>query len=1144
MKSKAICEWALLPCAAHGTLAMWRGLEKYIPEERKKILKAEGSVLREALVTALVSDRRDIATELTGRGVVLDLPLACRLGATEVVLRELRSVIVKESPGGSDTVAIAVDNILLLSLVECLRSGQLDTASAIWEELAALPYPTPNVSGYILSHFTSNNDNTTTSHKAPRVSSHFDAANNRNATTTQDISTDAKPSSDSGALGKNDRLSLSSLTWLRSRISSLAEKSSFRRRLENHAVRTFPVRGMQSAISSQLVTLSGLLESSTPYLAFDENIEALVSLRTAPTRQEAYQSAFVHFSSMTPSLLTHMQQRMNLTSARVVTLCDGGHDAAHREIMTSVLSSTNTTLEELSLVRCQLHNDDASSLSSPSAVPLIFAFPPKLRKLSLLEHCVISETVAGSVALAPHLEELTIDGRGLLRQHAASIHSLLDSIRAKALTSLCITDAVSVHPEHVMSNPNLLAHLTSFTFTNSPLLCDDNLGRLPASITHLNISGCPLVTDKGVCYVSVIMPHLMLLNVAGCTGVTNEGLKALSATLGSVLTSLDVSDCVLITDVGLRTHLSGLRALQSLGLAGCDAITTAGLTESLSCLTALTSLNVAGCKNVADAALEFLAKLHGSKLMSLDASKCPRMTDDGIVQVAEHCGASLQCLRVEDCPLITLKGFYHIVASCHVLSELKVTGCRAAKDVLSSQTSSKATHLSRGVTTEHKNINSINSSVTSLSLLGGTDDAKNKVLRQLMSSPCLTAIDISDCNSHELEDGTALQFLLSSQRAMLRTLRASGCAHLDDEALSIVSQLHGLTTLDLGRCTNITDTTLRHISGLQALTHLDLAECFRITDDGLAFLKPLRSLTFLDLGGCRNINNAGAEHLTSLTALRSLTVARCVKLTDGGLARIASLHSLTTLNLTGCTNIGYNGLTRVAELRALTSLNLTWCSGVTDRSLARLSSLEASLTSLNLSGCGKITNDGLEHLIRMQELLSLNISGCSQVTDYGMEHIASLSSLTSLNASKVWLTSHGLVYIAKLTQLKSLNLSECNRITNDGIQHLGSALRGLRSLQLGGLCNITDAGLAPLAALPALTELNASGCVKLSDKGLGYVAQMQSLTMLNITDCVKVTGAGFSALSALPRVSVVNIARCTGIVGDGWLDADKVTILR
>ncbi len=90
---------------------------------------------------------------------------------------------------------------------------------------------------------------------------------------------------------------------------------------------------------------------------------------------------------------------------------------------------------------------------------------------------------------------------------------------------------------------------------------------------------------------------------------------------------------------------------------------------------------------------------------------------------------------------------------------------------------------------------------------------------------------------------------------------------IDDEALQIVGQLHGLRHLRF-EGTKITDAGLAHLKGLSTVEYLDLTDT-DIGDAGLKSVAALCSLTTLKLRGTR-VSDEGLVHLAPLEKLERL----------------------------------------------------------------------------------------------------------------------------------------------------------------------------------------------------------------------------------------------------------------------------------
>jgi hypothetical protein len=121
--------------------------------------------------------------------------------------------------------------------------------------------------------------------------------------------------------------------------------------------------------------------------------------------------------------------------------------------------------------------------------------------------------------------------------------------------------------------------------------------KLYHNLTSLDLSDCKRITDVGLAHLRSL--PLQNLNLSDCNRISNIGLYYLKTL---PLQILDLSYCKFITNDGL-SYLSSL-PLQQLSLAYCNNITDAGLAH-LSSLP-LQHLNLYDCHNITDTALEVI----------------------------------------------------------------------------------------------------------------------------------------------------------------------------------------------------------------------------------------------------------------------------------------------------------------------------------------------------------------------------------------------------------------------------------------------------------------------------------------------------------------------------------------------------------
>jgi uncharacterized protein (TIGR02996 family) len=163
----------------------------------------------------------------------------------------------------------------------------------------------------------------------------------------------------------------------------------------------------------------------------------------------------------------------------------------------------------------------------------------------------------------------------------------------------------------------------------------------------------------------------------------------------------------------------------------------------------------------------------------------------------------------------------------------------------------------------------------------------------------------------------------------------------------------------------------------------------------------------------------------------------------------------------------------------------------------------------------------------------LNLLGGS-FTDATLVHLGKATQLRGLDVggSGATVTDAGLAPLAALQGLRELSLWSLQRLTGAGLEQL-TGLRALRSLALYNCENVCDDALAHVAPFPHLEALHLGKCLRVTDAGLSRLAGLGGLRELDLYDCERVTDAGLAHLSALTNLEKLNLASCSGITDAG-----------
>ena len=170
--------------------------------------------------------------------------------------------------------------------------------------------------------------------------------------------------------------------------------------------------------------------------------------------------------------------------------------------------------------------------------------------------------------------------------------------------------------------------LRKLSLRNRPWSVDDSVLRaISAScgehLRHADLSFCMNVQQPHV----LNCPNLTSLDLTYCCG-TNDANMAAVADLMPNLETVDLSDCYLVSDVGVRALGSNGR-LSSISVARCYGVTdTSIISLANDCSATLTNVNLTSCRILTNAAIDALAKCKRHPKLVL--YHCYKITDVAI----------------------------------------------------------------------------------------------------------------------------------------------------------------------------------------------------------------------------------------------------------------------------------------------------------------------------------------------------------------------------------------------------------------------------------------------------------------------------------------------------------------------------------
>jgi F-box/leucine-rich repeat protein 2/20 len=265
------------------------------------------------------------------------------------------------------------------------------------------------------------------------------------------------------------------------------------------------------------------------------------------------------------------------------------------------------------------------------------------------------------------------------------------------------------------------------------------------------------------------------------------------------------------------------------------------------------------------------------------------------------------------------------------------------------------------------------------------------------------------------------------------------------------------------------------------------------------------------------------------------------------------------LNLRGCTQLKDNIAFTLGNLQ---TVNFEGCRAVTSKSLIELLSRNGRLKALDINGLQAVDDHVLSSIVKhCPGLQALNISYCKKISSAQLSKtLEKLHMLRDLRIAECRVNSAMLYAIQQLSRLQRLCLSGCNNLKDSDMRIMiyGDALFGVqfpeRTVRMAYLTHLdisrtqlTDGCVQYLCGtLPKLEKLEVAGVTQLTDSGLAQLLpHIPKLTHVDFEDCA-IGDAALEALAASCRkVRHVQLSHCRNITDIGVLHlVDNLTTLQ
>jgi beta-lactamase regulating signal transducer with metallopeptidase domain len=382
----------------------------------------------------------------------------------------------------------------------------------------------------------------------------------------------------------------------------------------------------------------------------------------------------------------------------------------------------------------------------------------------------------------------------------------------------------------------------------------------------------------------------------------------------------------------------------------------------------------------------------------------------------------------------------------------------------------------------------------------------------------------------------------------LKVLNLNGTAVTQQglKLLSNMKQLEQITVPD--NLTNGGLAALVKIQSLKAIYSQRLCR-HRLTDQGIGLLRQLPHLEELELLG-EGLTDKGLSHLSGLTSLNYLYL-NAGRFSPEGFGYIAAIPNLRIAKIF-TDNCGDEGLRKLAQHPKLERLSVHWLNDITDQGIYYVSQMP-SLKMLDV-GSANLTNQALEYLSQNKTIEWLDLPSVRYVqnnqppvdafSDEGIAHLSKMKNLKYLHvsaSSNSPLTDLSLASISQITGLERLCIGGMG-FTDAGMKEL-SKLKNLKEITFGSTSEVTDNGLAFLAAIQDLESFSWMGNSKLTFAGINHLHGLKKLKRLDCREIQRGTEtlnlSGMDSLESLhlslPRKHVKNHA---ATYTESFTDAD------
>lgn len=349
------------------------------------------------------------------------------------------------------------------------------------------------------------------------------------------------------------------------------------------------------------------------------------------------------------------------------------------------------------------------------------------------------------------------------------------------------------------------------------LRCIPSLGlNISNKVTHRQMSHFPLHLSRYGHAVKSLDLQSLAFDVTDCT------IRHI-VRFCPQLTNLNLSDCQLITDEGLRC-LAGYSSIKVLILQNCRKITDIGLSHLKNTCHRLETLHLGGCNLISDNGIIGLVTASGNTIRRINLSDCSHVTGSTIHAIAGVCGPRLEWLDIKCTKAIRHSDLEYLVTHCPNINRLNVSmkkksSLRELRNRLSHNRRERARfHQEQEDITMEEDMEDF---LQRSSMMDESNPLNELIeLMHRLNVP-LALTDTSAQHYHSLMAKKRASELVSNHTVELIALNLKNLEHLNlsywpcvDDKTALMLSIHSryLTYLNLIGCRTVTKKALRYLS--------------------------------------------------------------------------------------------------------------------------------------------------------------------------------------------------------------------------------------------------------------------------------------------------------------------------------------------